>query len=226
VQYQAFIGLSIGVMVLVGIGYFSNNLLFQRFLGGINPLAVGFFIVVLGFVLLAFLLSKDWFSIYKKGSLKGLLYASGLAAIFGSIAILVDFTARVYPADINIQFPESLVYYPAIGFFVEILFQVLPLTVILVILTSLSKKISFNKIMWASIFVASLPEPVFQVTSLFSGQSLLWFAVFELARIFLVILSQLTFFRRYDFVTMYWFRIVYYIFWHILWGNLRLVLLF
>lgn len=213
-------------MVLVGIGYFSNNLLFQRFLGGINPLAVGFFIVVLGFVLLAFLLSKDWFSIYKKGSLKGLLYASGLAAIFGSIAILVDFTARVYPADINIQFPESLVYYPAIGFFVEILFQVLPLTVILVILTSLSKKISFNKIMWASIFVASLPEPVFQVTSLFSGQSLLWFAVFELARIFLVILSQLTFFRRYDFVTMYWFRIVYYIFWHILWGNLRLVLLF
>lgn len=213
-------------MVLVGIGYFSDNLLFQRFLGGINPLAVGFFIVVLGFVLLAFLLSKDWFSIYKKGSLKGLLYASGLAAIFGSIAILVDFTARVYPADINIQFPESLVYYPAIGFFVEILFQVLPLTVILVILTSLSKKISFNKIMWASIFVASLPEPVFQVTSLFSGQSLLWFAVFELARIFLVILSQLTFFRRYDFVTMYWFRIVYYIFWHILWGNLRLVLLF
>jgi hypothetical protein len=226
VQYQAFIGLSIGVMVLVGIGYFSNNLLFQRFLGGINPLAVGFFIVVLGFVLLSFILSKDWFSIYKKGSLKGLLYASGLAAIFGSIAILVDFTARVYPADINIQFPESLVYYPAIGFFVEILFQVLPLTVILVILTSLSKKISFNKIMWASIFVASLPEPVFQVTSLFSGQSLLWFAVFELARIFLVILSQLTFFRRYDFVTMYWFRIVYYIFWHILWGNLRLVLLF
>lgn len=225
-QYQAFIGLSIGVMVLVGIGYFSDNLLFQRFLGGINPLAVGFFIVVLGFVLLAFLLSKDWFSIYKKGSLKGLLYASGLAAIFGSIAILVDFTARVYPADINIQFPESLVYYPAIGFFVEILFQVLPLTVILVILTSLSKKISFNKIMWVSIFVASLPEPVFQVTSLFSGQSLLWFAVFELARIFLVILSQLTFFRRYDFVTMYWFRIVYYIFWHILWGNLRLVLLF
>lgn len=225
-QYQAFIGLSIGVMVLVGIGYFSNNLLFQRFLGGINPLAVGFFIVVLGFVLLSFILSKDWFSIYKKGSLKGLLYASGLAAIFGSIAILVDFTARVYPADINIQFPESLVYYPAIGFFVEILFQVLPLTVILVILTSLSKKISFNKIMWASIFVASLPEPVFQVTSLFSGQSLLWFAVFELARIFLVILSQLTFFRRYDFVTMYWFRIVYYIFWHILWGNLRLVLLF
>lgn len=225
-QYQAFIGLSIGVMVLVGIGYFSDNLLFQRFLGGINPLAVGFFIVVLGFVLLSFILSKDWFSIYKKGSLKGLLYASGLAAIFGSIAILVDFTARVYPADINIQFPESLVYYPAIGFFVEILFQVLPLTVILVILTSLSKKISFNKIMWVSIFVASLPEPVFQVTSLFSGQSLLWFAVFELARIFLVILSQLTFFRRYDFVTMYWFRIVYYIFWHILWGNLRLVLLF
>ena len=79
--------------------------------------------------------------------------------------------------------------------------------------------------MWSSIFVASLPESIFQI-SVGSGQLPLWFAVFELARIFVVVLSQLTFFKRYDFVTMYWFRIVYYMFWHIGWGYLRLILIF
>ncbi len=225
-QYQVFIGLSIVVLVLTGIGYFSNKLLFQQFFGEINPLIVCIFIIVLGFTLLSFLLSKSWFVIYKKGNLKGLFYSSGLAALFGLIVILVDFSTRFYPADINILFPDSLLYYPAMGFFAEIFFQVLPLTLILIILTPLSKKINSNKIMWVSIFVASLLEPIFQVMSLFSGQSPLWFAVFEFMRIFFVIFSQLTFFKRYDFVTMYWFRIVYYTFWHIVWGYIRLSLLF
>ncbi len=225
-QYQVFIGLSIVLIVLTGIGYFSNNLLFQQILGGINPVIVSFLTIILGFTLFSFLLSKGWFVIYKKGNLKGLFYSSGLAALFGLIVILVDFSTRFYPADINILFPESLLYYPAIGFFAEILFQVLPLTLILIILTPLSKKINSNKIMWVSIVIASLLEPIFQVMSLFSRQSPLWFAVFEFMRIFIVILSQLTFFKRYDFVTMYWFRIVYYTFWHIVWGHIRLELLF
>lgn len=213
-------------MLLVGIGYFSNNLLFQRFLDEINPLIVGFLIIALGFVLLSLLLLKGRFSIYEKGNLKGLLYASGLAAMYGLIIILVDFVTRFYPADINVRFPESLLYYPAIGFFVEILFQVLPLTLFLFILTPLSRKTSSNRALWVSILLASVLEPIFQVSSLFSGQSPVWFAAFEFVRIFLVILSQLIFFKRYDFVTMYWFRIVYYTFWHIVWGYIRLGLLF
>jgi hypothetical protein len=38
VQYLVYIGISIGVAGLTGIGYSSNNLLFQRYIGGINPL--------------------------------------------------------------------------------------------------------------------------------------------------------------------------------------------
>ncbi|MCZ7382560.1 MAG: hypothetical protein O8C64_13440 [Candidatus Methanoperedens sp.] len=41
-QYLVFIGLSIGVVVLTGILYFSDKLLFQRFIGGINPLLASF----------------------------------------------------------------------------------------------------------------------------------------------------------------------------------------
>jgi hypothetical protein len=39
-------------------------------------------------------------------------------------------------------------------------------------------------------------------------------------------LVQLTLFRRYDFLTMYAFRLVYYLVWHVAWGHLRLQVLF
>lgn len=65
-QYLVFIGLSIGVIVLTGIIYFSDTLLFQRFIGGINPLIASFFIILLGVISLSFLLSRGWFAIYKK----------------------------------------------------------------------------------------------------------------------------------------------------------------
>jgi hypothetical protein len=66
-------------------------------------------------------------------------------------------------------------------------------------------------------------EPTFQV--LFGGETLAlsvytWFHVFAMAFL------QLYVFRRYDFVSMYTFRLVYYMFWHIGWGYLRLRLLF
>ena len=39
-------------------------------------------------------------------------------------------------------------------------------------------------------------------------------------------LAQLLIFKKYDFNSMYAFRLVYYLFWHIGWGHLRLRLLF
>jgi hypothetical protein len=44
--------------------------------------------------------------------------------------------------------------------------------------------------------------------------------------IFLIGLVQLLLFTRYDFITMYTFRLSYYAIWHILWGHLRLNLIF
>ena len=208
--------------VLSFLGY--PTLLLSLFIG-LNPLIGLLLISLMGFFIFVFLISKGYFSIYKKGHLKGYLYASGLASLFGLIAILVDLSTRIYSADINVLFPKSLLFYPAIGYVAEIIFQILPLTLILIVLNPLSEKVGTKKIVWSGILVASLPEPIFQIL-VGSGPLPLWFAGFELARIFSVVLSQLTFFKRYDFVTMYWFRIVYYLFWHILWGYLRLGLLF
>ena len=225
-QYQVFAVFSVIVFTLACIAYFLDNLIFQQFLGGINPLAAGFLIILFAFALLSFLLSKGWFAVYKKGNRKGLLYATGLAALFGLIAILADFSLRFYPADINVLFPKSLLYYPAIGFYAETVFQVLPLTLSLIALGTVSKRIGTGRSLWIGILVASVLEPVFQVLSLTAGQTPSWFSAFEFVRIFVIIVSQLSFFKRYDFVTMYWFRIVYYMFWHIVWGYLRLILVF
>lgn len=212
-QYLVFISLSIGAVGLIGILYFSNNLIFERFLGGINPLIASPFIIFLGVVLLSFLLSKGWFAIYKKENLKGLFRRSALAALFVLITILVDLKI-VFSADLNILFPKSLLFYPAMGFFVEILFHVLPLSVLLISLTSIFKNISYKNIIWICILVVSLLEPTYQ-TIFMGSSSPLWAVIIIWLNLFFFNFSQLLIFKRYDFISMYSFRLVYYMIWHI-----------
>ena len=151
-QYLVFISVSIGIFVFTGFLYLSDHLLFQRFLGRLNPLIAFLFAIVLGFLLLSFLLSQKWFAIYEKENLKGLLRTSSLAALLGIIMILVD-TKIIFSADMNIRFPQSLLFYPAMGFFVEILFHILPLTILLVALNSILKNVHYKTIVWICMVV-------------------------------------------------------------------------
>ena len=224
-QYLVLIGISIVVLALTAIGYFSNNLFFQRFMGSINPLIVILLIIFLGIALLSLLLSQDWFTIFKKENLKRIFRWYGLAVLFGLMAILVDLNV-VFPADQNVLFPGSLAFYPVMGFIVEILFHILPFSLILIIVTSLSNKINHNKIIWVSIFLVSLLEPILQIQLGYSRLYPAWTYVWTGLHVYLISLSQLIIYKRYDFVSMYSFRIVYYIIWHIIWGYMRLQLLF
>ncbi len=224
-QYQVYIGLSIGIIMLTGILNVSDNLLFQRFIGGINPLTASFFIILLGIISLSVLLSKGLFTIYKQENLRGLFLRCSLAVLFALITILVVDINVPFPADMNVLFPESLLFYPAIGFFVEILFHTLPLSILLISLTSIFKNISQEKIIWICILIVSLLEPVYQTMPMFSRRPL-WAAVIVLLNLFLFNLSQLFIFKRYDFISMYSFRLAYYLIWHIVWGYMRLKLLF
>ena len=74
--------------------------------------------------------------IYEKENLTAALQWSSLAALLGIVMILVD-TKIIFSADMNVLFPESLLFYPAIGFLVEIVFHVLPLAGLLLVLNSL-----------------------------------------------------------------------------------------
>ena len=132
----------------------------------------------------------------------------------------------VFPADVNRPFPDSLLFYPSIGFVVEILFHVLPLTVLLIILTTLFKDLTYEGIIWPCILFVALLEPVFQTALGFSRPVSPWATGFVALHIFLLNLCQLLIFKRYDFVSMYAFRLMYYLLWHIIWGVIRLKLLF
>lgn len=170
------------------------------------------------------MLSRGWFSIYKAGGFNGILVAAGLAALPGLAIILLDLKA-IFPQDTNRPFPDSLFFYPIFGFVVEVIFHLLPLALFLFILTSVFK-LSFENVIWPCILAIALLEPIFQTVLGFSKPYPIWVTIGVFANIFLINIFQLLIFKRYDFVSMFSFRLVYYFIWHIGWGYLRLKLLF
>jgi hypothetical protein len=221
-QYSIFAGISAGVTALTCGLYFSRPGSFRRFLGGLDPLVAVFLLIVIGFVLLTYLRSKTEFSIYTKGGHRSLPYALGLAIPFAIVAVLTDL-AGGFPRDINIPFPSSLLFYPVIGFVAEIVFHVVPLTLLLFVLRDLAKRKITSKIVWACIICVSLLEPAYQMAL---GHYTVLSGMITGLNVYLISVFQLSLFRRYDFVSMYSFRLVYYFLWHIVWGYLRLKLLF
>jgi hypothetical protein len=107
--------------------------------------------------------------------------------------------------------------------------HVLPLTLLLVGLTWLFPKSGFDRLILPAIFITALVRPIYQ-TVLGSPMEYLeyplWVTGVVALHVFLISLCQLLLFRCYDFLTMYAFRFVYYLIWHVLWGYARLRLLF
>jgi hypothetical protein len=225
-QYQAFFTLSIVAAGLTGILYSTDSQLFQRFLGRINPVIAILLVIFVGYALLSWLLSQGWLAMYKRENLASLSRRSAIAALFVSVSILVDLKIR-FPEQMNILFPKSLAFYPAIGFGVEILFHVVPLVVLIISLSSAFKQVSNENILWICILIVALFEPIYQTMDMASSNQ---FPVWALAlvgfNLYLFNLSQLYIFKRYDFISMYSFRLAYYLVWHIVWGYFRLQVLF
>ena len=218
IQYLALSSISIGVIVLTLILYFIDTSPFQRFLGNLNPLVVLAITIVLAFVLLTFLISKTKLLIYKKLNLKDYLIISGIAVIFGIEVIIADIWLVDYSADINILFPKSLLFYPAIGFIVEVFFHLLPISLIIVVLSTFTK-LNINKIVWVSIIVVTILEPLYQIWHI--SQNPLSTITYTGIHVLLYSLAQLLIFKRFDFISMYLFRMVFYFIWHIWWGYFR-----
>ena len=225
-QYLVILALSIGVVGLAATLQASDPLLFQQFIGPTRPLIAFPLVSALGVLLLSFLLSRGWFAIYQKEQLRVLWRASALSALFVLITIVVDLKV-VFPADLNVAFPGSLLFYPAIGFVVEVLFHVFPLAVLLTPLTAIGRTIGRQKAIWICIPIVSLLEPIYQTMPMVASPHYPFWAVVVVGlNLTLFNLFQLFMFQRYDFIAMYSVRLVYYLLWHIVWGHLRLRLLF
>lgn len=224
-EYTVFSCLSVGAIGLTALVHLGGKTFFTRYFGDNSPFLTVCFVSLLGFGLLHYLGSQKRFFIYRKKDAKGLVYSLGLAVILAVIISLVDYLVVLFPSDINVLLPWSLVFYPAIGFVVEIIFHVLPLTLLMFVLDVVFGKVDERGVMLCLLLV-SLLEPVFQVILGFSAQDPLWRVVYVGGNILLINILQLRIFRRYDFVSMYSFRLVYYLFWHVIWGSLRVGMLF
>jgi hypothetical protein len=223
-QFMVFLGLSLGTVALTAIAYSSNPLEFQRFLGNLNPLAAITVIAVVGGILLSILLARNWFLIWIPGEPRRFVLAAGLAILMAMVMILVD-TRVVFNQDLNVLFPQSLSYYPVIDYAVQILFHVLPLSLFLILTTSITKDANYGTMIWPCLLLAASLEPILQIT-FFAGQYPIWVISYVALHVFAFNIIELTMFKRYDFISMYSFRFAYYIAWHIVWGYLRMRLLF
>lgn len=218
--------LSLGVLAATAILVRTRRRIFLRFFGPVHPLLVFLIVVGTGFLLLGYLNFQNWFTIFDAHNLPTLLPLAALASLLVLIMVLVDWRIR-FPQDMNVLFPASLLFYPAIGYLVEILFHVLPLTVLLLLLHGVFRSADFETLLWAAMPLTALIEPLYQAAPLVGEPRYpRWAAPAVGLHLFLFNGIQLALFYRYDFVSMYAFRLAYYLGWHIIWGHLRLRLLF
>jgi hypothetical protein len=222
-QVKTFAFLFAAIVLATGGLIYWDNSLFQRFISEVNPFIAIVSSGLLGLPLLLYLWSKWRFFVYRKEALIKASRFSWVVIILATIAIMIDLVIG-FPRDINILFPKSLLFYPVIAFFVEIVFHVLPLTLVLWILSHFLKKVNQEKILWISIILVALFEPSYQ--AFFMRSSPVWSVVAVWTNLFLFNMVQLLAFKKGDFISMYLYRLIYYLIWHIIWGALRLEWLF
>ena len=223
IQYKVLLVLTlVNLTGLLLLDHYYDGI-FRRFTGDYNPLITAGLIAFFGFVIMSFLISKARLHIYKKAHLKRALRLLWLLIPILLITLFIDLNI-VYPEDTNISFPESLVFYPIIAFFVEIVFHLLPLFFLLIILTTIFKSKNSKLLWWTIILLVALIEPTYQI--LFMKSYPIWAMVLLWINLYLFNITQLFVFWRCDFISMYAFRLVYYAVWHIAWGHFRLELLF
>jgi hypothetical protein len=205
----------------------SGSEAFAPYFGPLHPLVAVPIVVIPGGVALLFLRSGGWFEIRRVGAsaAEGLRVAAAVAGVLTIPVIVVDVLGG-FPPGINVQLPGALVFYPVIGLVAEMVFHVLPLALLLGTLgTLLRSRLGEAKTVWVAMLLASAIEPVFQVVAA-RGESPTWAVTYVGLHLTAFNLLALAIFRRYDFLTLYAFRVVYYLGWHILWGWARLRLLF
>jgi len=124
-----------------------------------------------------------------------------------------------FPADINVGLPQALMFYPAMGYIAQLSLHIIPFALILPIAASIFRSWPVERRIWLAMGLAATVEAGFQVHAALSEALNLFVAM----QLILFGIVELVLYRRYDYLSMYLFRLTYYGYWHILWGYLRLL---
>lgn len=222
-QYIFYAALWLIALAFTAVLITSTGPYFGRFFGTAHPLLV----VAVGSgvgVAALWVLSRYGFAIIKgRATLHGVGLSVVLATALAVAIVIADSVIR-YPRDLNVPLPQALLFYPAVGLVAEVIFHLLPLAVLLPTLNLVAGRLGRERVVWLGILLVAVFEPTFQVV--LGGTGSVWGNVYTWLHVFVIAVLQLYVFRRFDFASMYSFRLIYYTYWHILWGTIRLDVLF
>ncbi|MDH5667491.1 MAG: hypothetical protein OEY86_05720 [Nitrospira sp.] len=194
--------LSLGAIGFTGILSYSSTPVFQPFFRNIPPVLAVSVISVLGVVSLGVLSSSGWFEMYsRKEGLRGVVWSSACATLFAVGIVLVDYVI-IFPYQ-HVPPPQSLLFYPAIAYVAEIVFHLLPLSILVTFLDLLFKDRNPTGLVWLCIVLASCIEPIFQLSWRSSESALSWVDAYVGLHVLAFNVLQFALFRRYDFIAMY-----------------------
>lgn len=204
--------------------HLTGSSAFQPYFGRINPVLGMSAVAVLAISALSFLQSHGWFVVDRPASgLRRFSIPALLASLLAVPVIIVDL-AGGFPRDINVLPPEGLLFYPVIALVAETVFHIAPLAVLLFVLPWFVGSSNREGLLVVCVLVAALSEPVFQVVAGL-GDSPAWATAYVAFHLFVFSLLGLWLFYRHGFFSLLALRLVYYLWWHIVWGVLRLRLL-
>lgn len=201
----------------------TDDAQFERFLGVVPPIVAVAGAGLAGAAALRTLDRAGWVGIDPRR--QGLTRSTGLAVAFGAAILIADATLG-FDEGVNIAWPVSLLFYPVMGFIAEVALHLVPLALVI----AGSRRVGAGRItadhaLAPMVFVALIEAGYQLVGSATSGTSLwlLAYLALHMTAFGTVGLSAL---RRHGFASMMWLRLVYYLIWHVVWGALRLEILF
>lgn len=195
---------------------------FARYFGRVHPLVALAGSICLGTTGLLVLRAGDWgwVDVFDT-SARGFVVAAVAAVSLAAIAIVADSTIR-FADDINVSWPNSLVFYSAVAIVAEVVFHVVPLAVLELLFEPDFDGASLGADALVCVTVVALIETVFQVVASVRNGARVPLVVFVTVHLFVVGVAQVLLFWRFGVLAMVGFRLVYYALWHVTWGHLRL----
>ncbi len=221
----AYLSVAALVLVMTALAFQPARDFYRRFLGGINPFLAISVCILLGIACLIIVTLRGWLSIVEAHGTRRAVPGFVFAAILPLVAIVIDVVIR-FPKDMNQSFPASIAFYPSIGFLVEVIFHLVPITILLLLLSLFLRDTNSAVVVWSVLLVEALIEPLFQINTMAPGKYPLAGQLAVLINILIFNIIQVVIFKRVGFLAMYGSRMLYYLVWHIIWGHFRLTILF
>lgn len=196
---------------------------FERFYGPLSPVVVTIIAAVIGAISLRSLRARGWLRASARPAKH--LWRAGFAGMaFATLAAAFDSVIH-FPEDMNVAWPHSVLFYPAIAFVAEVAFHIAPLAVLIALLGWRFSGEKDTRRVWTTIAVVTAIETVFQTLDALGGDDKR-LALFVAPQLAAVGAFQLMTFRRNGLAALVSFRLGYYLVWHIIWGYVRLTVLF